>query len=344
MATRINQDFWVTETNKSFKDFFNKFCSNKNHWGIKLNGEVTSIVASQETDNRLSTIFTPQNINAVTGQNDISIYQFLIMVSIMLNETGGTFILAKTEGGNAKHMFNYNPSVPKVSYNCTKSYSKTACSDLGNKSAYDLFRDPIFLNVPARASMYKPKNMNDQVWQGYTYPDGEPVGLNNLSFKPADTIKTYNELGIIAECDFYKFRGRGVIQLTGRGNYKKWVEYIVANKGIIPFNSASQVIINGWGIDSSDVILTKITNTELDVLFSDNALALLVFKTHSSNKALVEMYNVSSPDRFIDLAYAYAVSIGGNQKYGTLFANRVFEIVENIPDWVTAASSTPPVA
>lgn len=333
MATKINQDFWLTETQSSFRDFFNKFCSKQNHWGVTSANKQATIVAVPEADNRLSIIFTPGNIKAVTGQNDISIFQFLIMTSIMLNETGGSFILATGEYGSAKYMFSYNPSIPKVSYNCAKSYNKTACSTLGNKSAYDLFHDPIFMNVPARASMYKPKNINDPLWQGYTYPTTEPEGNN----KHDSGKSNYPILGIIGECDFYKFRGRGVIQLTGRGNYKKWLEYINANKTTIPFNSDSGSIINAWGSSSIEDIATKITNIELDKLFSDNALAILVFKTHSSNKALVEMYSVDSPDKFIDLAFAYGKSIGGT-KYGTLFANRVFEIVENIPDWVSSSN------
>ncbi len=338
MVTRINQDFWVTETSKSFKDFFNKNCSKQNSWSVTTTGKQANIIAVPEADNRLSVIFTSQNINAVTGQNDISIYQFLIMTSVMLNETGGSFVLSTGEYGDAKYMFSYNPDIPKVSYNCSTSYNKTACSTLGNRTAYDLFRDPVFLNVPARATMYKPKNINDPAWQGYVYPDSEPRGNN----KQDSGKSNYPILGLIAECDFYKFRGRGVIQLTGRGNYSKWLDFIKSNKSTIPFNAASQTIINNWGVDSVDTIATKITNVELDTLFADNALAILVFKTHSSNKALTEMYNVSSPDTFIDLAYAYGKSIGGT-KYGTLFANRVFEIIENIPSWVTPASSTPPI-
>lgn len=340
MANKINQDFWVTETNKSFKDFFNQHCSNQGHWGVTSSNRKANIKAVADADNRLSIIFTPDNIKAVTGQNDISIYQFLIMTSIMLNETGGSFILSIGEYGDAKYMYSYNPNIPKVSYNCPKEYNKTACSTLGNRTAYDLFKDPVFLNVPARASMYKPKNPNDPAWKGYAYPAGEPKGTNKFGNSGKEN---YVPLGLIGECDFYKFRGRGVIQLTGRGNYRKFLEYINTNKATLQYNSASKAIIDSWGIDSPDIIATKITNVELDTLFADNALAVLVFKTHSSNKALVKMYDVTSSDTFIDLAYTYGKSIGGG-KYATLFANRVFEIIENIPDWVTKASSTPPVA
>lgn len=329
---QINQGFWVKETATTFKNFFNSKNAGRGHWGVNAAGGQANITAASDADNKLAIIFTPDNIKAVTGKEDINIYQFLIMTSIMLNETGGSFKLSTGEYGSCKYMFEYNPKIPKVSYNCGGS---SPCSSLGNKTAYQLFRDPVFMNVPARANMYKPKNINDINWDGYTYPDNEPIGSNKAGNGGKEN---YPICGLISECDFFKFRGRGVIQLTGRGNYSKLFEYIKTNKASISALPASMAIINGWGNDNVDTIATKITNVEIDTLFSDNAIAILVFKTHSSNKALTEMYNVSSANKFIDLAYAYGKSIGG-KKYGTLFTNRVFEIIENIPDWVTSQST-----
>jgi hypothetical protein len=320
----INQDFWLKESSITFKDFFNKNNAKKGHWGIGLNGKQQSILCVSDSDIKLGRIFNNPNIKSVTGNADINIYQFLIMTSIMLNETGGSFVLATSEKGSAEYFFDKIPAIPKISYNTA------ANGTLGNKTAYDLFHDPIFMNVPARASMYKPKNINDKAWAGDVYPTGEPVGTSG--YKPGEISKNYITLGIIGECDFYKFRGRGVIQLTGRGNYSKFLGYIKDNKTTIGANAASLLIINNWGSDSIDNIATKITNTEIDTLFADDACAVLVFKTHSSNKALEKMYNVKDYNEFIDLTFAYGKAIGG-KNYGTLFTNRVYEIVENLPDW-----------
>lgn len=340
MATnnRINNDFWVSQTGQGFPNFFNKNNAGQGHWGITVNGKQANIKCAADTDNKLALIFNQNTITAVTDQTDLSIYQFIIMTSIMLNETGGSFKLSTGEYGSGEYMFNYNANIPKVSYNCT---GDSPCSKLGNKSAYDLFHDPTFMNVPARASMYKPKDINDLAWKGYIYPKGEPKGTS----KPGNGGReNYPTLGLIAECDFYKFRGRGVIQLTGRGNYKKFFDYLQKNKANLAMSikPASLAIINGWGTDAVDNICTKITNAEIDTLFDDNSVAVLVFRTHSSNTALKKMYTVQNPNEFIDLAYAYGKAIGGG-KYATHFANRVFEIIENIPDWVTTNSTATPI-
>lgn len=315
-----------------FASFFNNNNANKGSWGVSQTNQVVNIVCSSNADTNLAKIFTQNNIKLLTNNSDINIYQFLCMTCIMLNELGGTFNTILTEHGNAPYFFNYNANIPKLSYNCN---GQNFCAVLGNKSAADLFKSQVFLNVPARANMYKPNNINDVSWSSYVYPKNEPIGVDSY-----DSTKNYTSLGLIAECDFYKFRGRGPIQLTGRSNYKRMFNYLINNKGSI-INSISLnslVIINNWGSDSLDDIATKITNIELDTLFSDLLVSLLVFKIHPSNAFLNNMYTVDTPNNFLDLVNKYGKSIGGND-YATLFTNRVFEIIEKIPNWVTNPNS-----
>jgi len=326
MANNINNDFWIAQTSKSFPIFFNDNNAKRGSWSVATNGESINIRCGVDTNNQLSNIFTQTNIKLITGNDDINIYQFLAMVSIMINETGGQF-RSITEFGDAEYMYNYKSGV-KGSYNCSNTTSKYGTS-LGNISAFELFHNPVFLNVPARLSMYKPKNMGDEKWKGYTYPSNEPRG----KYVGSDG---YSELGLIGECDFYKFRGRGLIQLTGRENYKNFIGFIIQNKTEIKtsIGQKSLKIIDNWGLDDLETIATKITNIELDILFADPSINVLVFRTHGSNKILRNLYTVNDSNSFLDLLYAYGKRIGGNDKYAKLFTNRVFEILENIPNWV----------
>lgn len=311
---KINSDFWVKNSGKSFTSFFNTYNSGKGHWGVDLNGNYLNLKLVNNADSLLTTIFSNENIKLLTDKNDLNIYQFIIMVSIMINETGGKFNSTITEFGSLQYMFNKRPN--KASYNKLS----------GNITAYDLFRDNNFMSVPARQSMLKPKNINDPAWKGTVYPSNEPVG----GYNSKDNYK----VGLISECDFYKFRGRGLIQLTGRGNYIEWMKKIRENKNSISFTKETSLpIINSW--DSNiNIAATKITNLELDTLFSDTILSYYTLKVHYSIKTLKKMYNVQTPDEFIELANKYGREISGGKAYATHYTNRVFEIVKNLPNFV----------
>lgn len=325
----VNKDFWLSNTNSTFPIFFNSNNSNKNHWSVRLDGQHVNLVIAKDGDDRLTSIFTNNNIKIITGHNDINIFQFLAMVSIMINETGATFKTDITEFGDFKYMFSAIPNV-KTSYNCS---GERPCSSLGNKSAYELFHDSTFMNLPARANMYKPKDINDEAWKGHVYISGEPLGNDKTK------AQIYKAGGLISECDFYKFRGRGVIQLTGRANYKNWMKFILDNKNTLSMTSTSKAIVNGWGNSDLDTIATTITNPELDTLFADVSLAILLFKTHNSSKILEKLYNVQTPNDFIDLVFQYGRTISGSSDYGNLFANRVFEIIQAIPGWTSTVNA-----
>lgn len=312
--SKINTDFWVKNSGKSFTSFFNTFNGGKGHWGVDLNGNHVPTKIVNNGDTLLTKIFSNENIQILTGNDDVNIFQFIIMVSIMINETGGKLNTTVTEFGSLEYMFNKKGK--KASYNRLK----------GNKTAYDLFRDINFMSVPSRLSMIKPKNINDPAWKGMKYPSNELVG----GYNSKDNYK----VGLISECDFYKFRGRGLIQLTGRANYIDWMKQIKANKNSIPFTrDTSLPIINSWGANM-DIAATKITNAELDTLFSDTILSYYTLKVHYSIKTLKKMYAVQNPDQFISLAYTYGKQINGGDTYATHFTNRVFEILEKLPNFI----------
>ncbi|MCA1829291.1 MAG: hypothetical protein LC689_20395 [Myxococcales bacterium] len=117
---------------------------------------------------------------------EISVNEFVAILCIMLNEVGGQ-LKAIGELNGPKYMFEAGPR--KQSYN----------GILGNKKAGD--------QLLAMGAITEDQKEAWNKHDGAVWPDG------------ADDI-----LDKIKECDFYKFRGHGLNQLTGRGNYDQHMD------------------------------------------------------------------------------------------------------------------------
>ena len=135
--------------------------------------------------------FPPGNINKMNFKKvfdhceplwarEISLGEFVAILCIMLNEVGGN-LAAVGEHNGPKYMFEAGPR--KQSYN----------GILGNKKA----GDQLLVMGAITEDQVGPWNKHD----GAVYPDD--AGIEDK----------------VRECDFFKFRGHGLNQLTGRGNY-----------------------------------------------------------------------------------------------------------------------------
>jgi hypothetical protein len=132
-----------------------------------------------------------QNIENFAGKSEISINEFVAHFCIMYNETGGSFEVLRELGGSP-YCFTHNPP-QKTTYN--RSPNRLAGNQLKEWGV-----------ISAKADVDN--------WNGGIYPYNAPQEVRKRA----------------ENCDFYKFRGWGLNQLTWRANYVSHLEPFLPKK------------------------------------------------------------------------------------------------------------------
>lgn len=130
----------------------------------------------------------PNNFNALmqrtelfAGKKEISLQEFVAHFCIMYNETGGQFTPLREIGNNA-YFFSHNPP---------------------RKSTYNLAPNNRLAGNQLKAWGIIQSDTDVALWNGIVFPHNAP-----------DAVKEYSK-----HCDYFKFRGWGLNQLTWRTNY-----------------------------------------------------------------------------------------------------------------------------
>lgn len=207
--------------------------------------------------------------------------EFITYMAVFINEAGGNL---KSVDEQVNPLT--NPNHPGISYlfdafevaSPTGRWRKKSYNGFLNQNCLQLFDDLSFTNT-FRSEPYANvlAGTNNTIWRGEKYPTANfPVS--------ADPRVT----GIILECDFYKFRGRGLIQTTWRENYRTLVRFIKSYRG------ASPVLIrfrDSWKGSSDDEVLTNSSNADWDDIFAEPCRDVLTYAvwSHASSVRYVPL-------------------------------------------------------
>ncbi len=201
----------------------------------------------------------------------ITALDFAALMCIVLNETGGDFTASPELCGRGAS--DARGRHPGLAYAFDKvigikgSYNTLS----GNRRAGDLFNDADYVRTHgslAGGSRLANKGGDfGNAWNSEYYPQTEFSTAENLA-----------ENGFIMQADFYKFRGRGIIQTTGRGNYLAAVDLIQRYTGS---NTVLLEFKRRWSTLTRDVAATTSTNADWDLIFSQGPILARALRLHS---------------------------------------------------------------
>jgi hypothetical protein len=257
------------------------------------------------------------NLQATIDRTYLTLPDFLALVSVMINETGGNFEpIAEGVGrpGHAGIAYAFDSIAGvKASYNAAPSQTALQC-----------FNDADFLDAHgAKVLAAAVRNTADPRWAGTVYPTPDfPTSTN-----PATT-------GIILEADFYKFRGRGVIQTTWRSGYVAMIGFVQSYTGTHPTITAYR---DAWAGQAAQTVASRSSNDDWDALYlhTDFEIAREAVRIHNAGGG--HYFWLSEDRTVIDGAVGVKGSVrragrtvSGSSAYGDTLHDRVFQMLTTL--------------
>jgi hypothetical protein len=301
-AADINTWF-KTKKGSDFITWFNSSVALKENWaGIKM-------AADPDMISRFNALW--DLIPVIFGTPSINLLQFISLMSIVNNETGGKIKPVTELIGNAA-----NPGL-SYAFNKIAGTKKSYNTLNSNITAFDLFNNSDYIAAHGTAALGNIlKKTTDIKWKGEIYPAGVETST--------DPLKS----GFICQADFFKFRGRGFIQTTTRGNYRQLVEFVQQYTGP---NAIIKQYQAKWKGKTPDVTATTSTNNDWDTLFQNTNLVIPAAAISIHNKSGGNYLAKISLNPGVDTNIRnMGKAISGANTYADLFLKRVIQIANGL--------------
>jgi hypothetical protein len=253
------------------------------------------------------------------AQRALTAFELIAYMSVFANEAGGS-LRSRTEGyGAADHpgiayLFD---TVYRTAPDGTRWRKQTYNRGPGNRTAAALFSDPKYIAAHGELSLgAQLVRSNDPVWGSDVYP----VGAFPSKGAPAN---------FITEADFFKFRGRGLIQTTWRANYAPLVKFVRDYKGDDP------VLVRyreAWSGVSEGDACTMSSSSDWDAIFDSPTRSIVSYAVikHAQDGGYLPLATTtkaanaksSQPGSLTCMGRR----IGGSEHYGATLKSRVRQI------------------
>lgn len=305
--------FFERATRQHFIDWFNSTCAQKQNWAGKRLGPGAAVKANfQQIWDCIPLTFEQPSINLL---------QFSALMSILITEVGAdllpvTELCGREQYPGLAYAFCEIPGI-KQSYNQREQ----------NRLAGDLFfADDDFWSAhgtSAGSGLVRAAPQMREMWNGCLYPQNVfPTSLDP------------NDSGFIQEADFFKFRGRGLIQVTWRSNYKRIVEFVQQYSG----NNATLLHYRGeWSGKDPDVVCTISKNADWDALFqnTDSIVPCRAIGLHNqaSGNYLALTEDAAALAALSPVGgslYRMGLRINGSGAYAARFCARVIQLLDTL--------------